>query len=115
MSLDELEKLAREATPGPWWVAGKATVRYGGRGKLDQRGWIADMHWRHGAANGRYIAAANPAEILRLVAIARAAEKALDFFTTYSSLNEGAQDDMAEEKESTLAALRLALGEKADG
>lgn len=69
----ELEKLAREATPGPWWIAGKATIRYGTKGKPDS-GWIADMHWRDAAANGRYIAAANPAEILRLVAIARTAQ-----------------------------------------
>jgi hypothetical protein len=69
--LDELEKLALAATPGPWWVAGKATIRYGTKGKLDS-GWIASMHWREAAANGRYIAAASPDAVLRLVAIARA-------------------------------------------
>lgn len=41
-------------TPGPWRLAGKATVRHdSGNG-----GWIADVHWKNREANARLIVAA---------------------------------------------------------
>ena len=44
-------------TPGPWWVAGKATIRYGDPNSIDT-GWVASVHWRNREANARVIAAA---------------------------------------------------------
>lgn len=45
-------------TPGPWFISGKGTIRYG-NGKADPKGgWIADAHWRNREANARLIAAA---------------------------------------------------------
>ena len=39
-------------TPGPWWIAGTATIRAG------QDAWIASIKWRNREANARLIAAA---------------------------------------------------------
>lgn len=118
MKLDELEKLAREATPGRWWVTDS--------GVRDQGGYICftlraqryegqderyERETAERAANANLIAAANPAQILRLVSIARAAEKASIFFESYSSQNEVGQSRLESECEDVLAALREALGE----
>ena len=44
-------------TPGPWWVAGKGTIRWGDA-KSHLTGWIASVNWRNRDANARLIAAA---------------------------------------------------------
>lgn len=57
----ELRKAAEEATPGPWTVNGKQSVR----GSFGE--YIAKTNWLNGANNARHIAAANPATILQLL------------------------------------------------
>jgi|GEM_PF-1192213 len=44
-------------TPGPWWVAGKGTIRWGDP-KSSRTGWIGTVNWRDKEANARLIAAA---------------------------------------------------------
>ncbi len=46
-----------EHTPGPWWVAGKGTIRCGVKGTASE-GWIGGVHFRNRSANARLIAAA---------------------------------------------------------
>lgn len=46
---------APKHTPGPWWLAGKATVRFGDKAAS---GWIANVHWRNRSANATLITAA---------------------------------------------------------
>lgn len=43
-------------TPGPWWIAGKGTIRHGDPDSI-QTGWIANVNWRNREANARLIAA----------------------------------------------------------
>src|SRR6478735_11374937 len=83
--LDTLERLAREATPGPWELSHAGE---GGRGgfritefyvRLPGADFalaadVLDAAMNPSEANAAFIAAANPAQILRLVAIARAAK-----------------------------------------
>lgn len=57
----ELRKAPEEATPGPWTVNGKQSVR----GSFGE--YIAKTNWLNGANNARHIAAANPATILQLL------------------------------------------------
>lgn len=74
--LDELERLAKAATPGPWGVdptiykhmAAEILARSPGA----ERG-IAQV-WEHSQAlpDAAYIASANPATMLRLISLARA-------------------------------------------
>jgi len=49
-----------EATPTPWWIAGKKTIRYGVKNPrtLQEGGWIADCTWNNGEANARLIVTA---------------------------------------------------------
>ena len=77
IDLDELERLAKEATPGPWTVqTGCSWRRIGANGDGDvlrpvrhqHDGW-PDLAAPHG--NLEYIAAANPAIILELIRMAR--------------------------------------------
>lgn len=44
-------------TSGPWWIAGKGTIRYGNPNSIDT-GWVASVHWRNRDANAFLIAAA---------------------------------------------------------
>ena len=62
---DELRALLAAATPGPWWVSARATIRAGG--KHDGL-WVARSHWRNQKHNTALIAAAPAlaAEVLRL-------------------------------------------------
>jgi len=49
-----------EATPTPWWIAGKKTIRYGVKNPrtLQEGGWIADCTWNNGEANAHRIVTA---------------------------------------------------------
>lgn len=58
---DDLARLAEAATPGPWGVT-KHGVNLNGDG--DWRGWTIPVSK---PANAEFIAAANPATILRLI------------------------------------------------
>lgn len=75
-------------TPGPWWVAGKATIRSGSPNSIDT-GWIGTLNWQNRDANARLIvvapdmfayvaarAAAGDAEAAALVAKATETEAA---------------------------------------
>lgn len=88
--LERMKQLADAATPGPWRVCGGATPHY--KSIHSGEGYVvfgmADVHHdREGsgstinapgmdrqAANAAYIAAANPSEILSLIARLEAAE-----------------------------------------
>ena len=61
-------------TPGPWWIAGKITIRSGKKGTHSE-GWIGSVNWRNREANARLIAAAPDllAELTRMVECARIA------------------------------------------
>lgn len=81
VDLDVLERLAREATPGPWWAAGAwfdddgspmPMVGHGSTGA----DWVAKTARRDGS-DAAYIAAASPDVVLALVERVRAAEGAL--------------------------------------
>lgn len=73
MTLDYLRKLAEAATPAPWlFDADSCEVQ-----TADLR-WLVgmdDRKEREGLATARYIAAANPAVVLALIAVAQAADE----------------------------------------
>ena len=62
LNLDELEKLAKAATPGPW-VANDNYVINGTGGAM-----------LVGSDNSKFISAANPDAVLKLIAVAKAAD-----------------------------------------
>jgi hypothetical protein len=64
MNTAELKKLAEAATPGPWTVADRSHIY-----TPDLRVLAVAQHSRDTASNAAYIAAANPAVILELLAI----------------------------------------------
>lgn len=80
---DRLEKLAREATRGPWHVDYKAP---GGGNVQSASGPVADARWFGNThkeavvdyANAAYIAAASPDVILALLSEREAMRKALE-------------------------------------
>ena len=78
MTLDELERLAREATPGPW-----ISCLYRGRPKMhlvlsgdENTGvWVAQCRHlpSHDERNATFIAAMDPTTVLSLLRVVRAA------------------------------------------
>lgn len=80
--LSELERLAKEATPGPWpqgkedkeFVLYNGTFICGCNSAIMRNGDVID-----GKTNARYIAAANPAAILELIAELRQTRKERDW------------------------------------
>lgn len=74
MDLDELERLARESTPGPWAYLDNGIVCYAGLAE-EHPGIVADTD---DTACGDYIAAASPDVLLALIARVRAAEAERD-------------------------------------
>jgi hypothetical protein len=94
VNLDELEKLARAATPGPWtsdvWI------------ETDGNGWRAtgphheaEAH-DHGSepgspdeqaaqADARFIAACDPTTVLALLAVAKAAREIIEHLTAHGA------------------------------
>lgn len=64
IDLDELEKLAKEATPGPWKFYPSASAT----GKVI---WVGCWDT---IENKKFVAAANPQTVLKLIAVARAAK-----------------------------------------
>lgn len=71
MTLDELEALAKAATPGPWVVDGDECVRAEDLRILYDNSCRDD---ENGTANAAFVSAANPAAVLDLIARLRAAE-----------------------------------------
>lgn len=76
MNITELKELAEKATPGPW-LHEKENVHTGGVCSVNQGGepWfeVWSPNWmdapaKNNEADAAYIAAANPAEILELIA-----------------------------------------------
>jgi hypothetical protein len=85
VDLDELERLALAATPGPWrsWVEGRdgtggdSFVQAKGEGTPDLYPRLAVGDHQHNAnwvADQDYIAAANPAVVLNLIRQVRASK-----------------------------------------
>jgi len=86
MTLDELAGLAEKATPGPWTSEHPS----GTLGSIESlNGWVIaqaqpvlndKIHHAGRKANAAFIAAANPATILKLLAVVKAAKelRALD-------------------------------------
>lgn len=87
LDLDELERLAKAATPGPWEPAFRDTVIAGptkkntprevsgGRGVVARVDDDDESLWAQAEANAEHIAAANPEVVLALVARVRLAEE----------------------------------------
>lgn len=76
--IEELEKLAKAATPGPWVAAmtgrGMEVIQLvGGKWTENVCQWTGDHPWRQ--SNMHYIAAANPQAILTLLNEKRALEE----------------------------------------
>lgn len=78
--LDHLEALARAATPGPWAYQEDSDAYTHIVRPVASPGWIIASATQtskpEGEANGRWIAAANPAAVLALIALARRAQPA---------------------------------------
>lgn len=77
LNLDEIERLARAATPGPWaTVAGPLNMHVSSRSGfvIGSEGMAS---YGQDVSNAAHIAAANPATVLALIARLRAAEAAL--------------------------------------
>ena len=94
IDLDEIERLARAATPGPWeYRSAKRPVDgqtdYGIGAQIDGRRYcIAEVFGRvsefitpNAFATAAFIAALNPAAVLELVERVREAERALECAT----------------------------------
>jgi hypothetical protein len=94
---DELERLARVATPGPWAYADNAPVSYGsawvnspdvknlavcdGTRRSETHGFCLKMDKDENERNAAFIAAANPATILALLSANREMREALETAT----------------------------------
>jgi len=81
ISLDELEALAKAATPGPWRIS--IDSHDGAHDVLsDHAGyrWIAGVDDANGCPDGHFIAACDPGTVHKLIAAAKAAKelRALD-------------------------------------
>lgn len=81
LDLDELDRLAEAATPGPWFK--ESVLRTFPDGIFDEKGRLlvaieccASMSIPEATANQAFIAAANPQIIKALIARVRAAEEA---------------------------------------
>lgn len=93
--LDDLERLAREATPGPWNVTDGCAVFADGQPQCV----------RNAAFIAAFIAAADPTTVLKLVAVAKAA---LEWErVSFASDDEVERGEFSEEQ-ATGAAYRLA-------
>jgi hypothetical protein len=84
--LTDLERLAREATPGPWKVEVGEYPEGGANGyyhvcQEGGEGSLADCYnytTAQDEANARYIAALTPARLLALIEVAKAAGASVD-------------------------------------
>lgn len=71
--LDELERLAKAATPGPWYQPDDINPELIFSGAPDEPAFLLAEAFREDSdADATYIASANPATILRLLSLARA-------------------------------------------
>lgn len=71
--LDELEALAKAATPGPWYQPDDINPELIFSGAPDEPAFLLAEAFREDSdADATYIASANPATILRLLSLARA-------------------------------------------
>lgn len=81
--LAELERLALAATPGPWadgppaWFRGRKSEEDGKR-PIQRPGHPGTMANVYGKENAAFIAAANPATVLKLIAAVRASEVGME-------------------------------------
>lgn len=90
IDLDALETLAQEATPGPWNYDpedGGVDRLEDDEGEIVVAGWVIGTFWPHGGptrqlllepADAEFIAAANPATVLALIADLRRAQETID-------------------------------------
>src|SRR5690606_21695301 len=73
IDLDDLERKARAASPGPWWRCTCCSMLYRHDGETDgARDYIAEA--RRSGADADYIAVMNPAVALKLIERVRRAE-----------------------------------------
>lgn len=85
IGIDELARLAREATPGEW-----RDIGYGGIQPIDGGSLVATTVTKGGclpnyAANSAFIAAANPSALLELIGMLKATEHDRDRLTTLNA------------------------------
>lgn len=90
-ALDELEAKARAATPGPWRVSSffpysRAERVWQVEGVLRWREHTNSLHCDGDQATAEFIAAANPAVILELVALVRSGVEFLDAWKAHADL-----------------------------
>lgn len=84
MNIDEIEKLARAATPGPWELfSRRRTNSIGNNGDLDTVvHWMgfeaAQQPYAKQRANAAYIAALSPERIIAMCAVIKAADALVD-------------------------------------
>ncbi len=64
VDIEKLEALAKAATPGPW----ECREAEGAAAICHERGWVADDFSEQTIIDTRYIAAANPAAVMELIA-----------------------------------------------
>ena len=74
LNLDELERLAKAATPGPWEMRATEWSRYAVQKSQPDWGAVADTSISH-ESDMAFISAANPAVVLELVRRLREAEE----------------------------------------
>lgn len=86
MNINELEEVAKAATPGPWKLSGTEHVVAGGN-------YVVALDCR--PEDAAYIAAANPSAIRELIAAYRVAVAALDI--AYKELRQGYAEHSAED------------------
>ena len=80
MNINELEQLAKAATPGPWKLSGTEHVVAGGN-------YVVALDCR--SEDAKHIAAANPSAIIELIAAYLEAVAALEIEKSYQIANDG--------------------------
>jgi hypothetical protein len=109
IDLDELERLARAATPGPWQAAGYS-VTHEYKPGVSEAVAVSHIARPHDAA---FIAAANPETVLALIRIAKAASEACsrleDPVDTLIEVGNGTTDEMLHKAADDLLSVRDSL------
>jgi hypothetical protein len=76
VKIDELEKLAMAATPGPWKYFPEAyPTDYPGWGSKEHEEVGIVSHVGDNLSTAKFIAASNPQTVLKLIAVVRAAKE----------------------------------------
>lgn len=111
MNLDALETLAKDATPGPWKAIGGKCLA--GVVAPDCQIYLHDARpdmffslprWQ---ATASYIAAASPDAVLKLIAVARAAQASIDAGAKVTAAEDDSEEWAEAMAEATMAGIAL--------